>query len=248
MNAQLNVTPLAAKAMLVKLTTRKVTLTSRDKNAEEYLQGELGDSAYVVNKKLFRDPANPINKIISTASEVYTYHRGHTLAYVDKGPRLLPNTQYIDYTAGMRERIGKDLHDGIIQAIYGIGLSLEDVPELVEDEEGRTEAVARVDPQAERPGVDGGAPDDPQQPSPTPRIRGPGVLPRMDLDHLRARLDEHLVREARANAGPRLHQNLVSAGHQSANASGDHAHPVLPGLHLGRNAYDHGSLRRKGWL
>ena len=107
MNAQLNVTPLAAKAMLVKLTTRKVTLTSRDKNAEEYLQGELGDSAYVVNKKLFRDPANPINKIISTASEVYTYHRGHTLAYVDKGPRLLPNTQYIDYTAGMRERIGK---------------------------------------------------------------------------------------------------------------------------------------------
>jgi signal transduction histidine kinase len=44
-----------------------------------------------------------------------------------------------------RERIGKDLHDGIIQAIYGVGLSLEDVPELVEDEAGRTDAVARVD-------------------------------------------------------------------------------------------------------
>ena len=44
-----------------------------------------------------------------------------------------------------RERIGKDLHDGIIQAIYAVGLSLEDVPELVEDEEGRHEAVARVD-------------------------------------------------------------------------------------------------------
>jgi len=26
-----------------------------------------------------------------------------------------------------RERIGKDLHDGIIQAIYAVGLSLEDV-------------------------------------------------------------------------------------------------------------------------
>ena len=25
-----------------------------------------------------------------------------------------------------RERIGKDLHDGIIQSIYGVGLSLED--------------------------------------------------------------------------------------------------------------------------
>ncbi|HEU0245436.1 MAG TPA: GAF domain-containing protein [Candidatus Limnocylindrales bacterium] len=44
-----------------------------------------------------------------------------------------------------RERIGKDLHDGIIQSIYAVGLSLEDVPELVEDDGGRDEAVARVD-------------------------------------------------------------------------------------------------------
>jgi signal transduction histidine kinase len=44
-----------------------------------------------------------------------------------------------------RERIGKDLHDGIIQSIYAVGLSLEDVPELVEDESGRVEAIARVD-------------------------------------------------------------------------------------------------------
>jgi signal transduction histidine kinase len=44
-----------------------------------------------------------------------------------------------------RERIGKDLHDGIIQAIYAVGLSLEDVAELVEDEAGRLDAVARVD-------------------------------------------------------------------------------------------------------
>ena len=36
-----------------------------------------------------------------------------------------------------RERIGKDLHDGIIQAIYGVGLSLEEVLDLVEDEAGR---------------------------------------------------------------------------------------------------------------
>ncbi len=44
-----------------------------------------------------------------------------------------------------RERIGRDLHDGIIQAIYAVGLSLEDVPELVEGEPGRDEAIARVD-------------------------------------------------------------------------------------------------------
>ena len=33
-----------------------------------------------------------------------------------------------------RERIGRDLHDGIIQSIYAVGLSLEDVPELMADE------------------------------------------------------------------------------------------------------------------
>jgi signal transduction histidine kinase len=42
-----------------------------------------------------------------------------------------------------RERISKDLHDGIIQGLYGIALSLEDLPELMEDD--REEAVGRVD-------------------------------------------------------------------------------------------------------
>jgi signal transduction histidine kinase len=42
-----------------------------------------------------------------------------------------------------RDRIGKDLHDGIIQRIYGVSLSLEDVADLME--EAPTEAEARVD-------------------------------------------------------------------------------------------------------
>jgi signal transduction histidine kinase len=33
-----------------------------------------------------------------------------------------------------RERIGRDLHDGVIQSIYAVGLSLEDVPEIMEEE------------------------------------------------------------------------------------------------------------------
>lgn len=33
-----------------------------------------------------------------------------------------------------RERIGKDLHDSVIQAIYAVGLSLDDVPEIMEEE------------------------------------------------------------------------------------------------------------------
>jgi signal transduction histidine kinase len=42
-----------------------------------------------------------------------------------------------------RVRIGRDLHDGIIQGIYAVALSLEDVPDLITDD--RAEAVARVD-------------------------------------------------------------------------------------------------------
>jgi signal transduction histidine kinase len=42
-----------------------------------------------------------------------------------------------------RERIGRDLHDGIIQSLYAVSLSLEDVAELMT--EAPTEAEARVD-------------------------------------------------------------------------------------------------------
>jgi signal transduction histidine kinase len=42
-----------------------------------------------------------------------------------------------------RERISKDLHDGIIQNMYGVGLSLEDVPELMVED--AAEATARVE-------------------------------------------------------------------------------------------------------
>ncbi len=38
-----------------------------------------------------------------------------------------------------RERISKDLHDGIIQNLYAVGLSLEDVPELVRTEPDEVE-------------------------------------------------------------------------------------------------------------
>jgi signal transduction histidine kinase len=42
-----------------------------------------------------------------------------------------------------RERIGQDLHDGIIQALYAVGLSLEDAGELMADDP--VEAAARVE-------------------------------------------------------------------------------------------------------
>jgi signal transduction histidine kinase len=42
-----------------------------------------------------------------------------------------------------RDRIGRDLHDGIIQSLYAVSLSLEDVPELMASAPG--EAEDRVD-------------------------------------------------------------------------------------------------------
>jgi signal transduction histidine kinase len=42
-----------------------------------------------------------------------------------------------------RDRIAQDLHDGIIQSLYGVGLSLEDVPELIGED--RAEAERRVE-------------------------------------------------------------------------------------------------------
>jgi signal transduction histidine kinase len=42
-----------------------------------------------------------------------------------------------------RERISADLHDGIIQSIYAVGLSLEDVPELMDEDP--PEVVRRVE-------------------------------------------------------------------------------------------------------
>ena len=93
------------KAMLVKLTVRRANLTRRDQVAESIIQAQLDDASLVVNSKLFRDKANPINKVMTKASEVYTYHKAHTLPYLDKGPRILPNVQYMDYTAAMRSMI-----------------------------------------------------------------------------------------------------------------------------------------------
>lgn len=98
---------LCEKAMLVKLTTRRVNLTKRDEVAEALIQAQMDDASLIVNSRLFRDKANPINQVMSAISKVYTYHREHTLPYMDKGPRILPNTMYMEYTQAMRDRINE---------------------------------------------------------------------------------------------------------------------------------------------
>ena len=101
----MQITKLSEKAMLVKLTMRRANLTKRDQMAEAVIQQQLDDTSLIVNSKLFRDKANPVNKIMTAASEVYTYHKTHTLPWADKGPRVLPNGQYMEYTQEMRSKI-----------------------------------------------------------------------------------------------------------------------------------------------
>lgn len=101
----MKVTTLSEKAMLVKLTTRRANLTRRDTAVEQIVQQQFDDASLIVNTKLFRDKDNPINQIVSAMSEGYTYHKNNTLPYIDKGPRILPNNVYMEYTSEMRSKI-----------------------------------------------------------------------------------------------------------------------------------------------
>jgi hypothetical protein len=101
----MNALKLCEKAILVKLSIRRPRLMNRDENAEIMLQRQLDDASLIVNSRLFRDRANPVNLIMSSLSEVYTYHRKHTLAHIDKGERILPNALFDSYTSAINHLI-----------------------------------------------------------------------------------------------------------------------------------------------
>jgi hypothetical protein len=97
------------KAMKVTLKRTRPSLTKRDIIAEEFVQDELGDAGLVVNKKLFRDPGNPINHIMRGFDRIYHTHKQNTLPFVDAGPRLLPSAHYPEYRTLMKAEL--DAHE-----------------------------------------------------------------------------------------------------------------------------------------
>jgi signal transduction histidine kinase len=75
--------------------------------------------------------------------EMFALHAGIAI----QNARLIQEVQQLA-VVDERLRISRDLHDGIIQSIYAVSLSLEDVGELIEDDPA--EAVARVDRSIDR--------------------------------------------------------------------------------------------------
>ena len=98
-------TKLSDRAILVKLTIRRARLTRKDEQVTHSIQQQYGDNSLSAFTKLFRNPASPVYNIMRAVNEVYTYHKEQTLPYVDAGPRILPSTNYMDYTAEMRGKI-----------------------------------------------------------------------------------------------------------------------------------------------
>jgi signal transduction histidine kinase len=80
---------------------------------------------YLTNKQ----PAGEFTQDDERLVEMFALHAGIAI----ENARLHEAVQRLAIVEE-RERIGRDLHDGIIQSIYAVGLSLEDVPELMADE------------------------------------------------------------------------------------------------------------------
>lgn len=93
---------LNTKAMSVRLVTRKPTTTKRDHEAEKFAQDSLGDFGINASTAIFKDKTSPVRALLNEASAVYQYHKQHTLPYIDRGPRLLPVSQYETYRDAMR--------------------------------------------------------------------------------------------------------------------------------------------------
>lgn len=103
----LNLTQLNQKAMLVRLTISKPSTSKHDSAAESFTQAQLADQGLRVTSTLFRSKTNPVRGLLNAANAVYTYHRLNTLPYMDRGPRLLPVTNYETYRDNMRRLVGE---------------------------------------------------------------------------------------------------------------------------------------------
>ena len=96
--------------------------------------GESIGNLYLTNKR----GATEFSPADQSLVETFALHAGIAI----DNARLHANATRLA-VADERDRIGRDLHDGIIQSLYAVSLSLEDLPELMA--EAPPEAERRVD-------------------------------------------------------------------------------------------------------
>jgi signal transduction histidine kinase len=94
------------------------------------VQGRSVGNLYLTNKR----DADEFSEDDQVLVETFAVHAGIAI----ENARLHEQVQRLA-VVDERERISKDLHDGIIQSLYGVGLSLEDVPELVRSDPDEVE-------------------------------------------------------------------------------------------------------------
>jgi hypothetical protein len=94
---------LADKAIKVKLTIHRPTTVKCDTRLTEQVQAQERDKALRVTTRLFSDKHSPVAQMFAQLNTIYAYHREHTLPYIDAGPRLLPNSLFMEYTDHMRQ-------------------------------------------------------------------------------------------------------------------------------------------------
>lgn len=87
-----NIRTLADRAMLVRLSRGSIRTTLRDRDLEDHVR---------VKKDTL------VRQLLRAANEVYRLHMETTLPWVDRGPRMIRNDQYLDYMHGMRNAIAE---------------------------------------------------------------------------------------------------------------------------------------------
>jgi hypothetical protein len=90
------------KAMTVQLRTSRPTTRFNDEEAAKAARSAVGDDGVGAYTKLFCDPSNPVRQLLAEVGAVYQYHKANTIPYIDRGPRLLPVSQYETYRDTMR--------------------------------------------------------------------------------------------------------------------------------------------------
>jgi signal transduction histidine kinase len=94
------------------------------------VQGRSVGNLYLTNKT----DADEFSEDDLVLVETFAVHAGIAI----ENARLHEQVQRLA-VVDERERISKELHDGIIQSLYAVGLSLEDVPELVRSDPDEVE-------------------------------------------------------------------------------------------------------------